>query len=180
MPDNNIQLPPQQTPIQPFIQPYDPVNQQLNQKFSELLKLYQPSVNPVNPVGVTNPADLPQALKNALNNKDPYFNSASIDPITTAFPIAERHVNGPAGYSIYQDNEDANAKAQDEDGFLIKQLRGDYGPLSLGWYGGLAGKAIGKFVDGFGSLYELAKYGLHGAAEQSGLAEDDKINSFGE
>jgi len=146
-----------QTGINPNLIPYNPLPKTLTpfQESTSMLKLYQPTSLPINP-GTANggiPSDLPDALKKALQGQDPYANMVNISPVTTALPIAERYLKEPGGYSIYQDNEDVAAQYQDQDGFLTKQWRGDFGPLSLGWWGGLAFKAVGKFIDGFGILF---------------------------
>lgn len=146
------------------------------QQSVSMLDLYRPLSRDAGPSG-------DNTMNLALNKifKQDQNTVGGMPDITTALPLTTDYEDPKLGFVKGRDNEDLYARYHKEnDSFLSKQLDGSYGPLSLGFWGGLATKAVGKFVDGFGSLYELAKYGGHGAAEYVGAADDDHINSFGE
>lgn len=171
MPDPTISInPPNEGRSQPS--PY--------QQSVSMLDLYRPLVRTAGPSGEENSmnASLAAIFKPSQNVV------GGLPDINTTLPLTTDYEDASLGFVKSRDNENVYAKAMWGDGwsdnFLAKQMNGSYGPLSVGWWGGLATKAVGKFIDGFGSIYELAKYGGHGLGEYVGLAGDDDVNSFGQ
>lgn len=183
MPDNSQILntePANTTPDLSFTQGYRP---QLTpfQQSSSLLNIYRP----LNLTAGSNIQDNNKSITDIFSRADNYQNlPGNSNDITTALPATDRYNDPNLGYSSFRNNEDFYAQwHKQNDSFLnnhFNPLSGAGGPLSVGFYAGLAGKIVGKFGDGIGNLFSLMEYGVHGLGESTGLVKDDDINSFGE